>query len=69
MRSITYKFSFLADSKSEILETITEKISSFVDSESEDPLKYVNYETMVTDSNEKKKYLVEVIARVKDDNR
>lgn len=69
MRSMTYKFSFLADSKAEILETITEKISAFVDNESEDPLRYVNYETTVTDSNEKKKYLVEVIARVKDDNR
>ena len=66
---MTYKFSFLADSKAEILETITEKISAFVDNESEDPLRYVNYETTVTDSNEKKKYLVEVIARVKDDNR
>lgn len=69
MRSMTYKFSFLADSKSEILETITEKISAFVDNQSEDPLRYVNYETMVTDSSEKKKYLVEVIARVKDDSR
>ena len=66
---MTYKFSFLADSKSEIVETITEKISAFVDNESEDPLRYVNYETTVTDSNEKKKYLVEVIARVKNDNR
>ena len=69
MSSMTYKFSFLADSKSEIVETITEKISAFVDNESEDPLRYVNYETTVTDSNEKKKYLVEVIARVKNDNR
>jgi hypothetical protein len=69
MNSITYKFNFLADNKEEILGTIKEKISSFVDNDSEDPLRYVNYETTVTDAEEGKSYLVEVIARIKNDNR
>lgn len=69
MRSMTYKFSFLADDREEMLETIKEKISPIVDSKSEDPLKYVNYETTISDSNEDKKYLVEVIARVRNDDR
>lgn len=69
MRSMTYKFSFLADSRDEMLETIKEKITPMVDSKSEDPLKYVNYETTISDSNEDKKYLVEVIARVRNDSR
>jgi len=66
---MTYKFSFLADDREEMLETIKEKISPIVDSKSEDPLKYVNYETTISDSNEDKKYLVEVIARVRNDDR
>lgn len=69
MRSMTYKFSFLADSRDEMLETIKEKITPMVDSKSEDPLKYVNYETTISDSNEDKRYLVEVIARVRNDSR
>jgi hypothetical protein len=69
MKSITYKFGFLADNKEEILNTITEKISAFVDNDSEDPLRYVNYETTVTDAEKSKSYQVEVIARIKDDNR
>ena len=69
MNSITYKFNFLADNKEEILDTIKKKISLFVDSESEDPLRYVNYETTVTDAEKGKSYLVEVIARIKNDNR
>ena len=69
MNSITYKFNFLADNKEEILDTIKEKISSFVDNDSEDPLRYVNYETTVTDAEKSKSYLVEVTARIKDDNR
>lgn len=66
---MTYKFSFLANDREEMLETIKEKISPIVDSKSEDPLKYVNYETTISDSNEDKKYLVEVIARVRNDDR
>jgi hypothetical protein len=69
MKSITYKFNFFADNKEEILNTITEKISAFVDNDSEDPLRYVNYETTVTDAEKSKSYQVEVIARIKDDNR
>jgi hypothetical protein len=38
-----------------------------VDKKSDDPLKYVNYETTISDSNEDKKYLVEVVARVRND--
>ena len=52
-----------------MLDTIKEKISSFVDSDTEDPLRYVNYETSITDAEEGKSYLVEVIARIKNDNR
>ena len=66
---MTYKFSFLADSKEEMLETIKDKISLVVDSRSEDPLKYVNYETTISDSDKDKKYLVEVVARVRNDGR
>lgn len=66
---MTYKFSFLADNREEMLDTIKEKISLMVDKESDDPLKYVNYETTISDSNEDKKYLVEVVARVRNDNR
>jgi len=66
---MTYKFSFLADNREEVLNTIKEKISSFVDNDSEDPLRYVNYETTVTDAEKSKSYLVEVTARIKNDNR
>jgi len=66
---MTYKFSFLADNREEVLSTIKEKISSFVDNDSEDPLRYVNYETTVTDAEKSKSYLVEVTARIKNDNR
>jgi len=66
---MTYKFSFLADNREEVLSIIKEKISSFVDNDSEDPLRYVNYETTVTDAEKSKSYLVEVIARIKNDNR
>jgi hypothetical protein len=69
MNSMTYKFSFLADNREEVLSTIKEKISSFVDNDSEDPLRYVNYETTVTDAEKSKSYLVEVTARIKNDNR
>jgi hypothetical protein len=67
MRSMTYKFSFLANSREEMLETIKDKISPMVDKKSDDPLTYVNYETTISDSNEDKKYLVEVVARVRND--
>jgi len=66
---MTYKFSFLADSREEMLDVIKEKISPMVDNKSDNPLKYVNYETTISDSNEDKKYLVEVIARVRNDDR
>jgi len=69
MNSMTYKFSFLADNREEVLSKIKEKISSFVDNDSEDPLRYVNYETTVTDAEKSKSYLVEVTARIKNDNR
>lgn len=66
---MTYTFSFLANNKTEMLKTIKEKISLLVDNESEDPLKYVSYETTITDNTSGELYSVEVIARVKDDNR
>ena len=66
---MTYKFSFLADNQSEMLETIKEKISLIVDKDLEDPLRYVNYETTISDNDKGKKYLVEVVARVRNDNR
>ena len=69
MRSMTYKFSFIADNKTEMLQIIKDKISLVVGNSSEDPLKYVNYETTITDNEKDKKYLVEVIARVTNDNR
>ncbi len=69
MRSMTYKFSFLADNQSEMLETIKEKVSLIVDKDLEDPLRYVNYETTISDNDKGKKYLVEVVARVRNDNR
>ena len=69
MRSMTYKFSFLADNKTEMLQIIKDKISLVIGNSSEDPLKYVNYETTITDNEKDKKYLVEVIARVTNDNR
>jgi hypothetical protein len=66
---MTYKFSFLADNQSEMLETIKEKVSLIVDKDLEDPLRYVNYETTISDNDKGKKYLVEVVARVRNDNR
>lgn len=69
MSSVTYKFDFLADSKLDIESKIKEKISSYVDNDSDNPLRYVNYETVVTDSQDTKyNYHVQVIARIKDDN-
>ncbi len=69
MRSMTYKFSFVANNRTEMLQIIKDKISLVVGNELEDPLKYVNYETTITDYDKDKKYLVEVIARVTNDNR
>jgi endonuclease IV len=66
---MTYKFSFLADNREEVLSKIKESISSFIDNDSEDPLKYANYEVMVTDAEKSLGYQVEVIARIKNDNR
>ena len=66
---MTYKFSFLADNQSEMLKTIKEKVSLIVDKDLEDPLRYVNYETTISDNDKGKKYLVEVVARVRNDNR
>jgi hypothetical protein len=69
MSSVTYKFGFYADGRLEIDETIKKKISSYVDNDSDNPLRYVNYETVVTDSTlDNKKYEVQVTARIKDDN-
>lgn len=69
MSSVTYKFDFLANSKLEIEETVKKKISTYVDNESDNPLRYVSYETLVTDSNDTKhKYQIQVIARIRDDN-
>lgn len=69
MASVTYKFDFLADSKVEIEETIKKKISAYIDNGSDNPLRYVNYETVVTDSQEEKHtYQVHVTARIKNDN-
>lgn len=64
-----YKFSFSANNKTEMIKTIKEKISLLVDNEPEDPLKYVSYETTITDNTSGELYSVEVTARVKDDNR
>lgn len=69
MRSMTYKFSFVANNRTEMLQIIKDKISLVVGNELEDPLKYVNYETTITDYDKDKKYLVEVVARVTNDNR
>lgn len=69
MNSMTYKFSFLADNREEVLSKIKERISSFIDNDSEDPLKYGNYEVMVTDAERSLGYQVEVTARIKNDNR
>ncbi len=69
MNSMTYKFSFLADNREEVLSKIKESISSFIDNDSEDPLKYANYEVMVTDAEKSLGYQVEVTARIKNDNR
>lgn len=69
MSSVTYKFDFFADNKLEIEETIKKKISTYIDNKSENPLRYVNYETVVTDSDDTKhNYQVQVTARIKDDN-
>jgi hypothetical protein len=69
MSSVTYKFDFFANNKLEIQETIKKKISTYVDNESDNPLRYVNYETVVTDCNDTKhNYQVQVTARIKDDN-
>jgi hypothetical protein len=69
MSSVIYKFDFLANNKIEIEETIKKKISSYVDNGSDNPLRYVNYETVVTDSNEGKyNYQIQVTARIKNDN-
>jgi hypothetical protein len=69
MSSVTYKFDFLANSKFEIEETVKKKISTYVDNESDNPLRYVSYETLVTDSNDAEhKYQIQVTARIRDDN-
>lgn len=69
MSSVTYKFDFVANNKLEIEETIKKKIAAYVDNGSDNPLRYVNYETVVTDSNETKyNYQVQVTARIKNDN-
>jgi hypothetical protein len=69
MSSVTYKFDFFANNKLEIEEIIKNKISTYVDNKSENPLRYVSYETLVTDSHDTKhNYQVQVTARIKDDN-
>ena len=68
MTSITYKFSFTANDKSEIEEKIKKKISIYVGEEVENPLRYVNYEAVLTDNYGTQKYNIEVTARIKNDN-
>jgi hypothetical protein len=69
MSSVTYKFDFFADNKIEIEENIKNKISAYIGNGSDNPLRYVNYETVVTDSQEAKfTYQVQVTARIKNDN-
>ena len=69
MSSVTYKFDFFANNKLEIEETIKKKIATYVDNGSDNPLRYVNYETVVTDSNDTKhNYQIQVTARIKNDN-
>lgn len=69
MSSVTYKFDFLANNKLEIEEIVKKKISIYMDNESDNPLRYVSYETLVTDSNDAKhRYQIQVTARIRDDN-
>lgn len=69
MSSVIYKFDFLADNKLEINKTINKKISAYVGNDLDNPLRYVNYETVITDSTEPKhNYHVHVTARIKNDN-
>ena len=70
MPSVTYKFDFNANNKLEIETKIKEKISTYIGTEVENPLRYVNYEAVVTDSDIKGTiYNVQVIARIKNDNK
>lgn len=69
MPSVTYKFDFNANNKLEIETKIKEKVSTYIGTEVENPLRYVNYEAVVTDSDAKGTiYNVQVIARIKNDN-
>ena len=72
MKTVTYKFSVGGDNHQEIIDNIKEEISSYLAINSDDPLKYVNYEVSVdntADKNLPQKYNALVIARIKDDIR
>ena len=72
MKTVTYKFSVAGDNHQEIVDNIKEEISSYLAINSDDPLKYVNYEVSVdntADKNLPQKYNALVIARIKDDIR
>lgn len=68
MASITYKFTFTAKDKSEIEEKIKTKISQYIGEDVENPLRYVNYEAVLTDNYGIDKYHIDVTARIKNDN-
>lgn len=72
MKTFTYKFSVVGNSHKEIIDNIKEEISLYLAINTDDPLKYVNYEVAVdsvSDKNLPKKYNAQVIARIKDDVR
>jgi hypothetical protein len=72
LKTVTYKFSVGGDNHQEIIDNIKEEISSYLAINSDDPLKYVNYEVSVdstADKNLPQKYNALVIARIKDDIR
>jgi len=72
LKTVTYKFSVGGDNHQEIIDNIKEEISSYLAINSDDPLKYVNYEVSVdstADKNLHQKYNALVIARIKDDIR
>jgi hypothetical protein len=72
LKTVTYKFCVPGDNHQEIIDNIKEEISSYLAINSDDPLKYVNYEVSVegtADKNLPKKYNALVIARIKDDIR
>jgi hypothetical protein len=72
LKTVTYKFSVVGNNHQEIIDNIKEEISLYLAINSDDPLKYVNYEVTIDGTSGKnlpKKYNAQVIARIKDDIR